>query len=392
MTWERVKLGDIALMYNGGTPDRSNSDYYEGETPWVTSADLQDGVIQQPRFKITDEAIQNSATRKMPQGSLLLVTRTGVGKIAVAPFDLCISQDFTGIIPDKSRADTQYLLHFIRGSQKYFLDRARGATIQGVTRDVVSKLEVPLPPLSVQQRIAAVLDEVDALRQTRERSLLLSSKLRVSTFSGSIQAAQGVTMQPLAVVCRKITDGTHHMPREVDVGIPILRVLNIRDGKIDKTNLKYVSEQDYLDISKRSPLEYGDVLITILGTIGNLAVFQESEPFTLVRNIAVLKPDYNLITSSYLMSALKLPESVSQMRSRTKTSTQSALYLGELKNIMIPVISIEKQNSVARMDEELLKIEDRFRKSALGVDLLFGALQSRAFSGELALRDLEAVL
>lgn len=174
-----IKLERICKFINGGTPSKNIEKYYKGTIPWITGADISDDTIQEPRHYITQEAIQNSATNIIPSGNILLVTRTGVGKVAITTEDICISQDFTGLIPDYSKVDLKYLYYYLKSSKRYFERNQRGATIKGVTRDVVKNLDVPIPHsnnpvhslISQRQivaRIEALLAEVREMREINQ--------------------------------------------------------------------------------------------------------------------------------------------------------------------------------------------------------------------------------
>jgi type I restriction enzyme S subunit len=107
-------LGNLCRFVTGGTPSKSEARFFDGHIPWITSADITEAVASTARSFITDEAVSASATNRVAAGTVLLVTRTGVGKVAVAGCDLCFSQDITALIPDSARLDTAYLVHFLR--------------------------------------------------------------------------------------------------------------------------------------------------------------------------------------------------------------------------------------------------------------------------------------
>ncbi len=178
-----VRLGELCDFVSGGTPSRGVKRYFTGNMPWITGADILDDKIAQPRYYITDEAIQNSATNIVPAGNILLVTRTGVGKVAITEQDICISQDFTGLLPDKKRVDVRYLYRYLQSQKDYFIENQRGATIKGVTRDVVANLKVVLPypddparSLAEQRRIVARLEA--GLSEVREMRALVEKMQR----------------------------------------------------------------------------------------------------------------------------------------------------------------------------------------------------------------------
>jgi type I restriction enzyme S subunit len=91
--WEEVRLGDVGSFISGGTPATSNTEYWQGKTPWISSSDLTEDSIYRIRKNrhITEKAIKNSTTNKVPKNSILIVSRVGVGKVAIADEELCIS-------------------------------------------------------------------------------------------------------------------------------------------------------------------------------------------------------------------------------------------------------------------------------------------------------------
>ena len=95
MSSQKVHLGEVCSFQNGGTPSKDVDRYFRGDIPWITGADITSAVVKNARSFITKEAIENSATNLVPAGTVLLVTRTSVGKVAVAGADLCFSQDIT---------------------------------------------------------------------------------------------------------------------------------------------------------------------------------------------------------------------------------------------------------------------------------------------------------
>ena len=96
--YPKKKIGDIAQVTSGGTPSRDNPTYWDGDIPWITGADVEDRYVSSARKHINSDAVANSSTHIVPKNAVLLVTRTGVGKVAKAGCDIAISQDLTGIV------------------------------------------------------------------------------------------------------------------------------------------------------------------------------------------------------------------------------------------------------------------------------------------------------
>ena len=172
--WEVVELDYLIVnCYSGGTPSTKEDAYWGGSVPWTTSALMEENEIFLNRYQklITERALNESSTQLAPKGSLLLGTRVGVGKAAIASFDIAVSQDITVL-----RVDTRkILIEFFAYSFKADLikdcieGRVRGTTIKGIARNDVLTLPVPLPPLSEQQQIADILIIIDNKINTEEK-------------------------------------------------------------------------------------------------------------------------------------------------------------------------------------------------------------------------------
>ena len=161
--WEENQLGRIGNFTGGGTPSKSNGSFWRGRIPWVSSSDISEESIHEVKISrfITDEALESSATRLVPAGSILLVSRVGVGKLAITKSSVCTSQDFTNLTP--YRDDLEFLAYLLKANSRVLEGLGQGMAIKGFTKDDVSKLAVHLPALMEQQKIADCLSSLDAL-------------------------------------------------------------------------------------------------------------------------------------------------------------------------------------------------------------------------------------
>ena len=156
--WPLVALRDICVeILSGGTPSTKNENYWNGDVPWITSADIVDLQTAIPRKYITQDAIQESATNLIPKGNIIVVTRVGLGKLFRNDFDVCISQDSQGLIV-KEEVNADFLVYVLKDRVANFKNTSRGSTIQGVTKGQLSEIQIPLPPLEVQREIVAEIE------------------------------------------------------------------------------------------------------------------------------------------------------------------------------------------------------------------------------------------
>jgi len=176
--WGIKCLGELGSFMGGGTPSTSIEKFWTGEIPWISSSDIfEDNLhnINIHRF-LNHEAISESATRIIPKNSVLLISRVGVGKLAINKFEICTSQDFSNFIPNKCHS--YFIGYFLLARKNLLVNFSQGTSIKGFTTNDIKSLKVSIPTLPEQQKIAAFLSAVDEKIQqlTRKKELLAQYK------------------------------------------------------------------------------------------------------------------------------------------------------------------------------------------------------------------------
>lgn len=167
-----AKLGDICSIVSGTTPKSNRPEYWDGDINWVTPAELNDDsdIIYESQRKITEQAVQDSSLKPFPAGTVLLSSRAPIGKVAIAGVEMYCNQGFKNLICS-NRIYNRYLYHFLKNSTEYLNSLGRGATFKEISKSIVENIEIPLPPLDEQRRIAAMLDKVSGLIAKRREQL-----------------------------------------------------------------------------------------------------------------------------------------------------------------------------------------------------------------------------
>lgn len=396
----RVKLGDVCGFQHGGTPKRSVTEFYGGDIPWISAADIVGACVLSARTHITPEAIaRTTAVRLVPAGTVLLVTRTSVGRTAIAGVALCFSQDVTALMPDATRLHAPYLMHFLRTQEKYFDAQARGAVIRGITRQVVSSLGVPLPPLERQHYYADLLDRADFVRERRRKVLALSEELNTAVFAdcfGDPTRAGRWPLVPLEQIAaperNAIADGPFgsavkaedYVAADTAGAVPMVRIANIsREGYFNPRNLLYVRAEMFNGLI-RSQVRAGDVLVSRVGTLGNTCIFPDGMGDVLLSTTGVCKitPDPQRMTSLFLHHALRAPAFQKQIERSASKSVQKYFNLSALRRWKIIVPPLEAQKAFEKRVNAIERLKSRHRASLEAFETLIAELQRRAFVGE----------
>lgn len=169
--WESKTVGDLTERFvNGSTPSTRQPEFWRGNIPWITGADIIGQKVAVVRRFITGDAVKHSSTNVIEKGNMLIVTRTGVGKLTVAPFDVAISQDFTGVYLKQESVIAEYLFRYLDFCSEKLKALNQGTSIKGVTRDQLSSFVVATPTIAEQCAIAEVLSDMDAeIERLQER-------------------------------------------------------------------------------------------------------------------------------------------------------------------------------------------------------------------------------
>lgn len=178
MKWKMVKIGDLcSSILSGGTPTTKNASFWDGDIPWISSADISD----HKNITIKRYVSNHTKVNILPASNILVVTRVGLGKVIINDSDIAFSQDIQGLIL-KPSVNNRYLLYCLLEKTKRFKEVSRGATIKGVTRSDLVNIEIPLPPLRIQEQIANTLDKADALRRKDQELLIKYDELAQAIF------------------------------------------------------------------------------------------------------------------------------------------------------------------------------------------------------------------
>lgn len=170
----RTKLNYLFEFKSGGTPSKQVKEFFTGKIPWVTTIALNKLFIDQNDANelITEDAIKKSSTKLIPANSLLFGTRVGIGKLAINKVPMCTNQDIAALIPLKNNnLNLIYTYWYLKQINKFFVANGRGATIKGITTNLVKNTEIILPPMEQQELFAEKVQEIESYIKTQQVEL-----------------------------------------------------------------------------------------------------------------------------------------------------------------------------------------------------------------------------
>jgi type I restriction enzyme S subunit len=252
----------------------------------------------------------------------------------------------------------------------------------------VSRIKLPLPPLEQQKKIAAILDAADTYRQKTKALITkydeLTQSLFLDMFGDPVMNPKGWDEVLMSKACTKVTDGTHDTPERLTEGIKFITGKHIRPYSVNYDYSDYVTQEVHNEIYRRCNPELGDVLYTNIGVnLGTAALNIVDYEFSM-KNVALLKPEKDLITGRYMEYFLNSDN----MKTKivwigSQGGAQQFLSLTLLRRLKINLPPVDLQNQFAERVKAIEVQKAQAQASLAQAEDLFNSLLQKAFKGEL---------
>jgi type I restriction enzyme S subunit len=397
VNWPTATLGEITQKIGSGSTPRGGAESYKSRgIPFIRSMNVYDGQFLDDGLAYLDEP-QATALKHVTLhvGDVLLnITGASVARVCRLPDQLSggrVNQHVSIIRPDKERLDSNFLAHLLRAPEaKLRLLRVAGAgaTREAITKAQIEQFRIPLPPPVEQRRIAAILDQADALRGKRKHSLDLLDSLTQSIFLEMFGNPESNPKRWKRGRIFDLLEGTQYGTSEKageNGKYPILRMGNLTtDGRMDFESLKYIDLDDK-DLD-RYTVRRGDILFNRTNSadlVGKTAVFDRDERFAFAGYLVRARVKSG-VSPHYVASYLNSRHGKATLRGMAKSIVGMAnINAKEMQSIpiLIPDVQTQHAYSDALASIEASRIVSR-RHMQL-IDSSFSCLQSRAFSGQL---------
>ena len=180
--WE--KIGKLARVVGGSTPKTSVADYWDGSLNWFTPAELDNNswYVYSSQRKITTAGVQSCHLEKQPADTVILSSRAPIGKLAIAKKEFYCNQGFKNIICGKN-LNSVWLYHLLMYNVDYLQSLGKGATFKEISKTIVENIEIPIPPLELQQKFAAIAEQIES-----EKSKIKSAIAETQTLFNALMA------------------------------------------------------------------------------------------------------------------------------------------------------------------------------------------------------------
>lgn len=171
--WKNEKLGGIAEIVGGGTPDTSIQKYWNGQIEWFTPTELKSKYVSTSQRKLSNVGVKESSAKVLPVGTLLFTSRATVGEVSIALRECTTNQGFQSLIV-KEDNNNEFVYYWITNNKKEFLKRASGSTFLEISKNEIQKIKITIPSLPEQTKIANFLTAIDTkIQQLTQKKALL---------------------------------------------------------------------------------------------------------------------------------------------------------------------------------------------------------------------------
>lgn len=394
-----AKLSDLIVSLESGSRPKGGASKTSGSIPSLGAEHL-DGfggfLLHEPKL-IPLEHFDRMPSGKINQDDILIVKDGATtGKVSFVdqnfPFErAAINEHVFRLALDQSLAIPKYVFWYLNSpqGQRQIMNDFRGATVGGIGRTFTGKVELPLPSIDEQRRIAAILDKADTLRQKRNRAIALLDSLTQSIFlemfGDAIANPLGRKSKPLRALVdqsRDISYGVVQRGPDQDSGVAVVRISDFGSGKLTTDNLKRTTQE----VSAKYPrtvLRGDEIVISIRGTVGRCAIVPASAAGANVsREVAVI-PTIDPSLNGFYLALLRSAPVQKAITDDVKGVAQSGINLEDLRQL--PVIQpnpddLERFNNANSIFERLAQ---QAQSASNLSEKVFASLQHRAFTGQL---------
>lgn len=385
----QIKFKEIATITAGQAAPK---EFSNNGLPFIRAGHLEEllsGSELNKIPKINNEIAKKYKLKKLPKGSILFA-KSGMSakknRIYISSEDSYFVSHLAAILPSEN-FNTNYLARYLNwfNPTNLILDDA----YPSIRLEDIKELEIPLPDLSTQQKIANILDKADELRQCNKQLIekydVLTQSLFLDMFGDVKLNVKKWKIVHLENVCSNIIDCPHSTPQystEI-TKFPCIRTTELKNGEIDWSKMKYLNEENHLKrISRLKPI-FGDIIYGREGTFGEAAIIPYNVTMSLGQRVMLFRSDRNIINNKFLHAVIRSKDVYNQALKVNTGSTVGHVNVKDIKKFKIICPPLNLQNQFAERVQIIENQKQQAQEALEKSEALFQSLLQKAFKGEL---------
>ncbi len=392
-SWKDFKLGDVAEVKGGKRlPKGELLTTEKTPHPYIRITDFDGHKINLSAIQYVTEEVQKSISRYIVNKQDIIISNVGtIGLCAKIPDELDnanLTENCVKLVFDKNKIDTNFLYYHLISpdTQELINGLDVGSTQPKLPIYNIQKIDISLPPLEEQKAIAEVLssldDKIDLLHRQNKTLESLAQTIFRQWF---IEEAKEEWEEVLITDLFEVRDGTHDSPKQKEFGKKLLTSKHILKNKLDFESSYFISEEDFEKINQRSVVEQGDILFSMIGTIGLTYLEQSNEIDYAIKNIGLFKTSQNKKFMYFVYLWLNSSFGVEFIHENRSGSTQEYISLGSLRNI---IFNLPNYKIIDLFNEKMEPIFEKINtnmKQIKSLENLRDTLLPKLLSGEVKL-------
>ncbi|MFN4253774.1 MAG: restriction endonuclease subunit S [Saprospiraceae bacterium] len=383
--WTVARLGDVCEINIGKTPSRNVPKFWGNGFPWLSISDMKDKEILSTKEQITDDAVKSCGCKVVKAETVLMSFKLSIGKIAIPKMDLFTNEAIVALPIKNGKILHRDFLAYALGASDFsvFGDKAvKGLTLN---KEKLQKIPIPLPPHPTQQKIAAALDQADAVRRLARAAVAAHDDLVrgvfLEMFGDPVRNEKGWEVRKLKDLCLLIADIDHNMPKAVEQGVPFISAKDLIDGEdISFSNVKYISEEDYQRLSRKVKPQKGDIIYSRIGAkLGKAREVKVDTKFLASYSCCTIRPKNELVSTKFLVNYLDSDFCLRQIQKKIKSIGVPDLGMDEIREMKIPVPPLPLQEKFAQILTQIEHQKALAQAQQAASEAVFSGLLSEVF-------------
>ena len=389
-SWETYRLGEIGKIVTGKTPRTSQSEYFDGDIPFITPADLNTPFkrILSTQRTLTIEGLNSIKGCIIPANSIAVSCIGNLGYVGITN-QICATNQQINTIIVNNQFDSHFIYYTIKHLWPYFKNlEGQSTTLSILNKTQFSQIEISLPSLEEQRRIAGILGAID---DKIENNRCINTNLELQAQALYKQwfvdnRSDDWEEKQLSEIALHITDGVHNTVIDSPEGeYYLLSCKNIKSGQLlIGSNERRIDRETFAKLRKRTRLSQGDILVTSVGTVGEMYLVNEFPTnYEFQRSVAIIKPNQDIISSYFLYAALLYQRN--ELKHLAHGAVQQCIFISDLKEYSFIV---PNKNDISAFDEVVAPMFNKIgelQKENEALSTLRDTLLPKLMNGEIKL-------